>query len=137
MVLSMVVIMTAMAVRMRVRVAVCAMFVRFAIRVVMVVAQQPRAQEVDAEAEDRDRDRLVESDPHRVNEPTHALITDEKRDQGQNQGARIAGELPELAGPEGKSGVTRMFARVSVCKGRDEKRAGMGRHVQPVGRSEE
>ena len=96
-------------------------------------AQHPCAGDIDGEAEDRDRDRLGEADRHRRDQPACRLVADQERDHRQNDGAREAGEIAELAGAEGETRVVRVAAREGVGERRQQQGPRVRAHVQAVG----
>ena len=96
-------------------------------------AKDPGTQEVYAEPERRDQDRIVEADRNRVDEATQRFVTDQERDYGEDQRARVASELAEFAGAKREPGVVNVAARVPVGEARYRERAGVRQHVPAVG----
>src|SRR5581483_772365 len=93
---------TGMAMRMAVAVRVT---MSMLVTMVMAAGQQPGAGDVDQKPERGDRDRLVEGDRNRIEEAKHRLIADQKGDHREHDRTGIAGEIAELAGPEGEVGI--------------------------------
>src|ERR1700728_2037365 len=109
-----------------------------AMRMAMIVmmtasAQEKYACDIDDQTERGDRNSLIEIDSDRKEQARDGLVGNQQRDHGQYDGAGESGEIAELAGAEGKALVIDMVARVAVGQGGQQQRAGMGRHVQPVG----
>ena len=95
---------------MRVLVAVMMMVV-----VVAAAAQQPGARGVDGETERGDRNCFGEIDRARGEKALDRLDADAERDDGEDERARIAGEIAELARAEGEGGVFRR-AGAPACR---------------------
>jgi len=102
------------------------------VMMLVVIAQQDGAEEINAKPEYRDRNGLVERNRHRIDQAIDAFVADQERDHGQHDGAGEGRQVAELAGPEGQAPVCRIAPRVGVGQRRDEKRAGMRRHMQPI-----
>ncbi len=100
--------------------------------VMMIVLQQPGTQEVHSQSDAGDRDRLIERDAHRMQQPRHALVADEKGNHRQHDRACVTRQIAELAGAEGEPLVTCVAPGESICQRRDEERSGMRRHVEAV-----
>ncbi len=93
--------------------------------VAMAAGEQKGAGDVDGEPQGRDRDRFLKPDWPRREEPADGFDADQKRDHGQNDGAGEAGQVSELAGPEGEPLVLGVTPGQGIGHGRQEQGAGM------------
>src|SRR6516165_9828204 len=105
----------------------------FVSMLVIAAAEEDGAHDIHDKAERGNRDCLVKVNPYRPDEAGGRLVADEQRDHGEHDGAGEAGEIAELAGAETEAVVVDVAARVAVGQRREEKRAGMRRHMQSVG----
>ena len=71
-------------------------------------------------------------DGHGREQAGDRLVADQERDHRQHDGAGEASQVAQLAGAEGEAGIVRVFTGVAVGKRRQQQRAGMGAHVQPI-----
>ena len=81
-------------------VMIAAVMVSVGVPMGAAIPQQPGTQQIDCQSEHGDQQRLVEPDRDRSEQADRALVPDQDRDQGQDDGAREGGKLAELAGPE-------------------------------------
>jgi len=100
--------------------------------VVAAAAEQPGAHGVDDEPENGDRDRLGERDRPRRDQPADRLEGDQRRDHRQHDRTGEAGEVAELARPEGEARVVGVAARQRVGERGEQQRAGVGAHMETV-----
>ena len=99
----------------------------------MAAAKQENARDIDDQSQHRDRNGFVEIDRNRPDQALCGFISDQDRDHGEDNGAGKSGEVAELAGTEGEARVVAMAAGIAIGQSREQERAGMRRHVQPVG----
>ena len=64
---------------------------------ISAAAEQEHAGDIDEQAEHGDGNRLVEADRNGPDKPRKRLVTDKKRDHGEDDGAGEAGQIAELA----------------------------------------
>ena len=108
--------------------------VRVVVPVMMVAAaQQPCARYVHGQASAGDRDRLEELDRDRREDAGHGFVADQQCDHREDDRAGEAGEVAELARAEGEIGIVGVLAGVGVGERREQKRARVRAHMQPVG----
>ena len=72
-------------------------------------------------------------DRRRVNQACDRLVADEERDHGEDDRAREACEIAELARAEGEARIVRVAASEGVGERGEQQRASVGAHMQPVG----
>ena len=96
-------------------------------------AQEPCARDVHGQAKAGDRDRLAEVDRDRREDAAHGFIADQQCDHREDDRAGEAGEVAELARPEGEIGIVGVLAGVGVGERGEQERAGVRAHMQPVG----
>ena len=101
--------------------------------VMVVVLEHPRTGQVHDKADDCDGDGLAEVDGDRAGQAQQALPPDQQGNQGEDDGAREAGEIAELARAEGEARIAGVTAGVEVRQGADQHGGGMGGHVPAVG----
>jgi hypothetical protein len=106
---------------------------RDVVLVLMFVLEQPRAGEVDDQADHGDRQRFGEVDLGRAQEPRDGFEEHPQGDDGEREGARVAGERVDLAGAEGEGAVARAGAGEPVGERGHAEGAGVRRHVPAVG----
>jgi len=99
----------------------------------MPAAQQPHAGHVHCQAQARDRDRLAERDRHGRQQPLHRFIADQQRNHRQHDRAGEPRQIAELARAEGEPRIAHMPLGIAIRQRRQQQRAGMGGHVQPIG----
>ena len=114
-------------------VMMAAVMVSAGVLMTAAIPQQPGTEQIDCQAEHGDQERLVESYRNRGEQAHRALVPDQERDQGQDDGAREGGKLAELAGPEREPRVVGMRAREPVGERRDCQRGRVRGHVPAVG----
>ena len=100
---------------------------------VVAAAEQEDARHIDDQAQHRNRNGFVEIDRNRPDQALRRLIGDQDRDHGEDDGAGKSGEIAELAGAEREARVVAMAAGIAVGQSREQERARMRRHMQPVG----
>ena len=66
-------------------------------------------------------------------ETADGFVSDEQRDHREDNSAGEAGEIAELAGAKGEVRIAGALAGVSVSQCREQERAGMRTHMQPIG----
>ena len=103
------------------------------IMIVMVVVQHHRTDDIHAKAENRDDHRLEILDRNRLIDPHHRFEADADRDHAENERAREAREIAELARAEREVAVLGVAARHPIGPCREPERADMRRHVHAVG----
>ena len=104
------------------------------VAVMMVAAaEEPCARYVHGQAEASDRDRLAEVDRDRREDAAHGFIADQQCDHREDDRAGEAGEVAELARSEGEIRIVRVLTGVSIGERREQERAGVRAHMQPVG----
>ena len=99
----------------------------------MVMTQQQRADQVDGQADHRDQRCFPELHQHRLEEAQDGFDQDEQRGHAEQQGGREARQVAHLARAEGEAGIAGMALGIAVGRRRHRQRAGMGRHVEPIG----
>ena len=101
--------------------------------VIVPAGQQPGADDIHHQTQHGDRDRFVEADRDRMEQPRYRFIADQQGNHRQHDGAAVSGEVAEFAGAEAETAVVGIFAGKGISQRREQQRAGMRGHVQPVG----
>ena len=78
--------------------------------VMIILAEKESAQDIDGKAKHGNRNGFIEADRDRRKNALHRLISDEERDETENDRACKAGQLAELAGAERKARVMGVLA---------------------------
>lgn len=98
----------------------------------IATAQQPGAGDIHGEPQTGDWNGFGEMDRHRRKDAGYRFIADQDCDHRQDDRAGETCQVAELAGSEAEPLVIGVLAGIGVGQCREQQRAGMGTHVQPI-----
>src|SRR5580704_15256407 len=108
-----------------------AMSVRMSVMMV-AAAQQPCARDIHSQTQAGNRDGLGKVDRYRVQDARDRLITNQKSDHRQNDGAGESRQITELACPEREAWIVGVFTGAGVGEGSEQQGSRMRAHMHAI-----